>query len=168
MCDEKIPIIGGCFNSEFSQKILTSPVKTEYPTEQRFDIAFINEKKIMNYDIKMAKKYKWKSNTFWSQRLKAAIEIKYLQEGMRLSQFYEQTKKDVIKLNEYQSKFENDFFGFSIIFIQMKDIKLDLIKISKEITYKEIHDYPNNTGLYMYIIYPDNVTKYSIFIESSL
>ncbi len=101
--------------------IETNPVKTEYPSGIKFDIAVINKDCRIEYDKVIKKDPYILNDTFWNQPLKLAVEIKYSQlcEGINESGF----KSDLEKLYNYydfirKNRPGEEFYGIALLFIQ--------------------------------------------------
>jgi len=121
-----------------SQKIKINPTRREYPAEEGFDIAIIDERKLFK-----------KLSAYWHQKLKVAIELKYHRSSMgnninpRIKGFI----KDIEKLKSYSKKIENDnFHGVAILYIQNISVQkeFELEKLLKKENYIQLTDFKNN------------------------
>jgi hypothetical protein len=144
-----------------SPLIATVPVKCEYPTDTRFDIALIDPRKIKEYTKEQAEKNGWKSDLFWNQPVRVAIEIKYAQLGFTKELARSKVKKDIAKLRNYlDERTSGDFLGLSLLFIQSFQMDLNLDDTSD---YMELYDQlPAETGIYAYVVTQKAVRKYKI------
>ncbi len=95
----------------------TTPVKCEYPSGKRFDIAIIDPKRVEPFESTRARTEGWKNERFWAQPLCAAVEIKYLQLGDRLNHRAAGLKSDLAKLKGYQFA-DPGFCGIAMLFVQ--------------------------------------------------
>ncbi len=89
------------------QKLWVNPVKTEYPTGRRFDIALIVQEV----------RSEWK---IWDQHVRAAIEIKFWQVDGTGGGFI----RDLEKLNDYGKTAHEDgrqFTGICVVFCHRRD-----------------------------------------------
>lgn len=95
-----------------------SLVQTEYPSEVRFDIAFIDKNRMIRND-EYSKKYK--NELFWIQPVNIAIEIKYAQLGDKIDDKVLQLKNDISKIENYRTQKNYtslNFLGIALLFIQ--------------------------------------------------
>ena len=120
------------------RKIEINPTRREYPAEEGFDIAIIDERKLSK-----------KLSAYWHQELKVAIELKYHRSSMgnsinpRIKGFV----KDIEKLEAYSDKIENDnFHGVAILYIQNISVQkeFELEKLLKKENYIQLTDFKNN------------------------
>jgi hypothetical protein len=167
---ESIRIRGGYWSDKYEdyndrdynydKTIETKPVKCEYPTTKRFDIALIDSKKKSDYDKNETLKKHWKNEPFWNQPLKAAIELKYIQLGDNSK--INAIKKDINKLKKYRNE-RDSFTGIVLIFFQSKYDPKRFIKEYKTIftANKEQVIIPTD-GLFCYIVTPKIYEKYRL------
>jgi hypothetical protein len=157
---EKIEMIGGYHPIERypdDSKIKTTPVKCEYPSEQRFDIAVIDRERVEPYDRARWKERNWKNDRFWSQPLCAAVEIKYMQLGDKLQDRARGFQKDLQKLRSYSEK-NPGFTGIALLFVQTdKQYSEALSGSMKRLEDTEIF----RNGIYGAIVRPSNVSWYT-------
>ena len=120
------------------RKIEINPTRREYPADEGFDIAIIDERKLSK-----------KLSAYWHQELKVAIELKYHRSSMgnsinpRIKGF----KKDIEKLKAYSQKIENDnFYGIAILYIQNISVQkeFELEKELKKENYIQLTDFKKN------------------------
>lgn len=93
-----------------SRQIRINPTRREYPADEGFDIAVIDDDNLSKC-----------LSGYWHQQLKVAIELKYHRSSMgnsinpRIKGF----KKDIKKLENYISKIKSDnFYGVAMLYIQ--------------------------------------------------
>ena len=107
------PAIGGTIGA-----ISTVPIKCEYPGE-RFDIALIDRTSPRHFDAAQARLEGWRSDTFWNQPVRAAIEIKCCQVTDDARRRRQDLDTDVRKLANYLDKRgDKPFLGLAMIFVQ--------------------------------------------------
>lgn len=117
---ERVEMKGGYRPPEFYPEgcaVRTTPVKCEYPSGQRFDIAVIDQRRVEHYEKEKWERNKWKNDRFWGQPLCAAVEIKYMQLGDRLNHRAAGLMADIKKLRAYKDK-DPQFSGIALLFVQ--------------------------------------------------
>ena len=96
-----------------SNGLISNPVKCEYPSSEKFDIAVIDEIEIKDNP----KIY----NDLWNLKLKIAIEIKYCLLGYKPFYYFYTFQNDLNKLKNYKKNYcITNFTGISLLFIQQK------------------------------------------------
>lgn len=117
---EKVEMKGGYLPPEFYPEgyvVKTTPVKCEYPSGQRFDIAVIDHLRAEHYERARWQEKNWKSDRFWGQPLRAAVEIKYMQLGDRPNHRRAGLLADLSKLRGYRNA-DPQFSGIAMLFVQ--------------------------------------------------
>lgn len=117
---ERVSMEGGYHSPSIFQgryEISTTPVKCEYPSSERFDIAVIDPRRVESYDRERWLAQGWKNDRFWGQPLCAAVEIKYMQLGDRLNPCVAGLNTDLKKLASYQVD-DPEFCGIAMLFVQ--------------------------------------------------
>ncbi len=118
-----------------SKKIKINPTRREYPADEGFDIALIDNDKLSK-----------RISAYWHQNLKVAIELKYHRSSMgnsinpRINGFI----KDIKKLKNYSDKIKNDnFHGIAMLYIQniSEEKELELKQILEEQNYLQLTDF---------------------------
>lgn len=109
-----------------SRQIKINPIRREYPANEGFDIAVID-------DTNLSKQL----SAYWHQPLKVAIELKYHRSSMgnSINPRIKGLKQDIEKLKDYASKIESDnFYGIAMLYIQnvSEDKELELEKLLAE------------------------------------
>ena len=121
-----------------SRTIKINPTRREYPADEGFDIAIIDESKLSK-----------KLSAYWHQHLKVAIELKYHRSSMgnsinpRIKGFIQ----DIGKLENYSDKINNDnFYGIAILYIQniSENQELELEKQLEEKDCIKLSNFENN------------------------
>lgn len=164
---ERITLRGGYVSNKYPRvdSIKTIPVKCEYPTPKGhisktgdFDIAVINPSHLIHFDSEKAKLKGWKSDPFWNQDLRIAIEIKYCQLSQDPCRKAKEAGKDIDKLSQYQFHSSNsDFLGIVLIFVQHDSININPFLVGKAL--EEENAQPSK-GVYKYIITPSRWLKF--------
>lgn len=117
---ERVEMKGGYRAPEFYPEggvVKTTPVKCEYPSGQRFDIAVIDHGRAEHYERARWQENSWKNDRFWGQPLRAAVEIKYMQLGDRPNHRREGFQADIKKLRDYRNA-DSQFTGIALLFVQ--------------------------------------------------
>lgn len=156
---ERVDMKGGYRKPEFYPEgcvVKTTPVKCEYPSGQRFDIAVIDPCRVEHYDEARLQENNWKNDRFWGQPLRAAVEIKYMQLGDRPNHRMAGLLADVKKLRQY-GDLNPKFAGIAMLFVQ-SDLQYDDIHC-KDMTKLEGISAVGN-GIYTAIIGPSKGTWY--------
>lgn len=136
-----------------------NPIKSEYPTGTRFDIAVIDKTK--------------HHQNFWKIPLIIAIEIKFCQFGMSFPDsfgnkrfFYSQKERslnyDLHKISDYKSKLStelsSEFCGIGLLFVQQTDLQNSIFMDLKQIS--DINLLPGISG---FIIVPQTDMQPKIY-----
>lgn len=157
---EKIEMTGGyhppdCYPD--GKAVRTTPVKCEYPSQHRFDIALIDRERVEPYDRARWLENKWKNDKFWGQPLCAAVEIKYMQLGDRRGHRAAGLQSDLLKLQSY-SENNPKFSGIALLFVQAdKQYGEDFCASMKRLDGIDAV----RSGIYGGIIGPSNVSWYT-------
>lgn len=165
---DTVSLKGGYSGKYYHQvdSIQTIPVKCEYPTTKShvsktstFDIAVIDSGHLIHYDAEKAKKENWKSDPFWKQYLRIAMEIKYCQLGHNPHYKANEIDKDVEKLHRYRSgSCDRQFLGIALAFIQCESI--DTKPFLNGRLLDDEYAQPSE-GVYKYVINPSHWWKIS-------
>lgn len=116
-----------------SNNVVTIPVKCEYPSNQRFDIAIIDRTSVRTYDKVHWQAKKLKSDAFWDQPVMAAIELKYCQLGYKSRTVKQGCDRDIRKLTDYLQgeRGGRQFLGISLLFIQSGQVPQEFFEGKK-------------------------------------
>ena len=160
---ETIPMKGGYHSAEAyggTDTIQTIPVKCEYSISQRtsekFDLAILDSEAVRHYDPDEWRRREFKSDAFWNQPVRAAVEIKYLQLGVSLRRGAAWVQQDVEKLRPcLEDRRDRPFLGISLLFIQSA-----APVPSAFFTGSEISEDPQD-GLATYVVTPALWRKFS-------
>lgn len=140
-------------------------MKTEYPAQEKFDIAFIDETKYDKINDKIFK--------IWNNYVNICIEIKYWQQTDGAKGKFDSYSDDIKKLINYQKEhYENDrFLGLAILFVQFdREQALTRINRMRKKTFKEnITNILTNSEdkielnkddkIYNYIVFKDHINS---------
>ena len=116
----KVEMSGGYHRKTLGKEsyvVTTTPVKCEYPSGNRFDIAVIDPERLQSYDPSKGVDLGWKNDSFWGQPLCAAVEIKYMQLGDRFDRRADGFLADIAKLKSYVLA-DQRFCGIALLFVQ--------------------------------------------------
>jgi hypothetical protein len=166
---ETVKLRGGYSGNNYSRvdSIPTIPVKCEYPTpgshESKigtFDIAVIDPHHLIHYNSEQPKLKGWKSDPFWTQNLRIAIEIKYCQLGHVPRHKVTESAKDIEKLREYhRHSSDRKFLGIALIFIQSESIDIRPFRLGEALNDRYAEP---SEGVYKYVITPSRWEMFSL------
>lgn len=116
-----------------SNNVITIPVKCEYPSNMRFDIAIIDPTTVRTYDKLQWQEQNMKNDAFWDQPVMAAIELKYCQLGYKPRVVKQDCERDIRKLTGYlqRERGERPFCGISLLFIQSAEVPQEFFEGKK-------------------------------------
>ena len=138
--------------------IETIPIKCEYPTSRIFDIAMIDAELVEGYDPAVWQRHNWKNDRFWDQRVRAAIELKYLQLGDANSRKAVDVSIDVNKLTDYRKESpRRRFLGISLTCIQSAKLDARPFCVGEPLMSQR---YMPQTGIYRYVVTPTATMRF--------
>jgi len=133
--------------------ISTVPIKCEYPSSKKFDIAIIDDERLKHFDRQKAIQEEPLNDFFWNQPVIAAIEIKYLQLGDSVSKKIKGLKDDAEKLSNHREK-NRPFLGIALLFVQSKQFVQSILDIFKEKCPVFSDENLPEDGVFSYIVTP--------------
>ena len=131
--------------------IKTNPVKCEYPNFALFDVALIDESSVEHYDSTNWKREGWQNDRFWNQRIRAAIELKYLQLGDIPTDKAAKFEQDLRKLASYRDRNgDRPFLGIAVVFVQSAYLDSKVFFVDQPLAASERPE----TGIFRYVVTP--------------
>jgi|GEM_PF-6376398 len=140
--------------------IETVPVKCEYPNSRLFDVALIDATCLEAYDPEIWRQRNWKNDRFWDQRVRAAIEIKYIQLGDSMRTKAQGFDADVSKLMAYaHTSLDVPFLGIALLFVQSDALDCSKFCVGTPLSSRSVEP---EVGIYRYIVTPSLVRRFKV------